>query len=526
MNNFLDPLTQQGFAGWGSVLLSYVHWRDVMMGIAATNNTFRAHLKAHYKLAGIAKMWHRAKTCGWCHVTHVEVNLSARLAPFLPASSVEDLTCQGDIQVWRNDGTAATTRLVCPELRTLRLHTRAEERSSCAGEIAHRMLSAKLLDMLRNERLRSELEVWQEVWVAQTAWRFDAPKLQRLHLDTASDSHSVSRDDFMYATSVLMSVGFGRENCPPLLHLDLGMRLPNNDLSVHVMARLALSLRSLTAAVMLPTPEQPSTWLWEVEAWPELRELSVTWDGFGASNEQQHTMLREFHAPHLHTLRVEDRIGNTDLGNMSVATLRALRSLEIEINCRCSSVTTPTIDLGHFPDTLAGLKLHTRHPNTCVLKALPVGLRALALDDFFLVTIAAGEGNKVRLPQLRRLAAPPAALALFDAPQLREVVWCCWSGLVNVTPTMAGVLDKVRHVTFLVLENAHIPDCFQPWVTRIELGGKEPAMSHAATWSSCLRLRALHMPRTWSAADESAVREWAKQHKHEFWMRECSVDDD
>jgi hypothetical protein len=143
---------------------------------------------------------------------------------------------------------------------------------------------------LAQPKLLTALESWEYV-VDNTSWSYCMPKVTGLALIPELSQSTWHSEDFTYTTSVLMSACFGREAFVlPLQRLELELPLANDAVSVHIMTKLASSLRYLRANLVVQRKgskhkkqaglfedeaeiADASTWLWDVPAWPELREL-------------------------------------------------------------------------------------------------------------------------------------------------------------------------------------------------------------------------------------------------------------
>lgn len=493
---------------WGSVVLSFVPWRDIVTSLAATNASARKHLKANYELTEQHYSWRSALSAGWQRILSVVWPSSSE--PF-PATHVRELSWH-DSPFQTKTG-RASARILCPQVRELTLWSDGEQRAGQAHEVSAIMAEAGEV----TSDARSDLGLWKYA-VDRLAWRCATPRLERLRLAPRDSCYTVGDADFDYVTSVLMSACFGHEAFEPALrHLDLELPLPNNPITERIVAKLASSLHSLHA-VVITTKTQPSheSWMGAVESWPELRELVVVSCLVVGSSEPA-LPFKHLHAPSLHTLRLETNtlaIGDS----LSRETQSSLRELYL---CCCTQRTLQA-DLRYFPVTLTHLRLQFPRLE---LVSLPVGLRWLVLVVCEEVGLKAGCAQ-IALPQLQRLQAPPACLEMIHAPILREVVWDSFSPEIIPTPWTVSVLKKVRHVTLRACRD--VPLSFRPWITRIEhlaaLGSDYDGIT--SCWLECPRLRALHLPFPDSEAEAAPLRAFAHERGYKFWIRECRVDDE
>lgn len=522
----LDVLLQDGFGGWGFTLLDFLSWQDVVQVVATTNHEFRAALKSNYALTCDKTLWQLATMHGWRRITQVEATLSG--AAF-PTDHLRSLTCCDEIQI---DIAASNTCIVCPEVRCLTLKSGWAYRHTRARSVREIMAAA---EMLSPGRTLSELELWQYV-ANHTTWRCVTPRLERLVLGPDQYDADGAQDEMVYATSVLVTACFRPPPAtatlmppPPLQQLELWIPMSNDAMAVHIMAHLALSLRVLSVVVVLDeNASAPRPWLWEVTSWPDLRELSVIWERHSSDldNDAVPYQFKSLHAPNLHTLHIVNCKLGVPIGALSAQTRDSLRSLTLEF---VGEGDIPN-DLATFPATLESLSMNTSWSfdvDTPSPLQLPSGLRELKLFGYRFAR-PPSRSVPIVLPHLRRLVAQAEWLRVIVAPRLREVVWNSSTKAFDLTPATRQVLENIKHVTYIVSRNTRISGWFQPWVTRINLHivmFNEQQLR--PSWLECPRLRAVHLSgfARWQSSTH-AVRAWAHKHGLEFWLRECSFDDD
>lgn len=544
----LEVLSQNGFAGWGFVLLSFLKWRDVVTRLAATCKTFRTQLKANFPLPCV-HYWRQASACGWQRITEAYVydtRDDGKPSTFPPPEHLQKLICRGVIQT-ASLTTPDDARTVCPNVRNFRVVASWDQRQDREWQVKNLTRTAQ---RLAQPKLLTALELWQYV-VDNTSWSCAMPKITGLALIPELSQSTWNSEDFAYTTSVLMSACFGREAFAlPLQRLELEIPLPNDAVSVHIMTKLAPSLRSLRADLVVQREEgkhkkkpghlfddedeDASTWLWDVPAWPELRELDVSWQRWDLVQPMTRVnALRRLHAPHLHTLRVDACAdGSALLTGISPQTRRSLRNLTVRYHGVSELV------LGDLPESLTHLRLRVRAVDGAFVHSLPTGLHELVIDDTVALWSRAPEGTKFALPELRRVRAAPAILGMIDAPRLREVVWSTTSENLRTCPnaaTLREALAHVAHVTFVMMTGDDVPCAFQPWVTRVQIEFvvgvqiervvDDDEAPEERGLRLCERLEALHLPDPTSQAEVDCVRNWARKRGLQFSLRECSVDD-
>lgn len=515
-----EALLQATFGGCGGLVLAFVTCRDVVQGLAATNKTLAAHLKAHYLVVrDDVRPWHRMSACGWQRCNKVLLGLDKTF----PALHVKELDTSDELLIGTNAPVGEFIH--CPQLQRVFLDASPWQRRARVRKV--RRLMARKRKLTRGKA--NELELWHHV-AARTAWRVIAPRLTQLTLYAYEGRSGNPVESDMNVTGLMMSAVFSRANLPPLQRLDLRLTLPNGDVAVHIMSTLAISLRSLKAFVMVPTSEDPTpAWLWEVSHWPVLEELCVSWTypTIGCQPVRPREQKR-LHAPVLHTLELELGTSMDVFASITPETLLSLRNVSLQLVADDAKGRSLEVDLGRLPDAVTRLTLRIWNAASVVWRSLPVGLRELVVvgGDFVCRRAERGALGLIELPQLRVLEAAPGVFAMIHAPTLREVVWGDGSALhknVIVSRELSGLLLGIRHVTYC---GTCVPLSFRAWITRVEFTSDSVGEEERASWLACARLRALHFPDPRSEVEITELRTWAHQHGYAFWVRACSQDDD
>lgn len=508
----LQAVAQDGFVGWAAVLGDFLEWRDVVLGLAPTNRTLFARLKQNYQLA-CGERWWPAFNCGWRRQTQIDNTLCHAF----PTQHVQELTRYDAVQVPRD---SRVPRILCPALRHLKVQPRELGIQTRQSEV----------DRLREEangfyeRPASGIELWTYV-ADHTSWRFVAPRLDKL---TILSSRLNWHLDETMVLSLLAGVCLGREAfVRPLRHLHLEVCLINDDTTVALMEKLAPHLRTLTAAVSYGHPlGRPTPWVSEVAAWPKLRELNLgdlcCWE---RPRPMPPAFPRLLHAPRLHTLALRPgACTRAMIGDLSPETLASLRHLSLDVAYWAADVTQ-VVDLAFLPDSLEHLKLHFSAHHWPELASLPSGLTELHVTGSELA--APASQGRHHLPRLRRLVASPPCFARISAPRLREIVFNAQTVSTDADEATAEALARVPHVTY---RHSMVMSWAQPWITRIELCGRDDQRgvveTHAWCWARCPRLRALHWPEPTTEITLTQMRDLARERGLAFWARKCDVDDD